>query len=431
MSNPLLDASTQALLDELARRGEEQARLAQSQADARRDAKQVKAEALRKERAWQRLSEEWENEQRFADTMKRLKADKARLAKVTAMNARKREEVRQTISFMALAESDWMPTGEMELDGSSRWDDLDNTIPYDMKAEDVVEGSAFKLALAQSLNASSVSSEGTGATWRLLSQWQYAIGQNRFYQRYVTENPMHVGDNHKLSNGERGVVSCVLIHEDRKAPAFDSADGSATSPTYATFYAVEWTKRWIDLTKQAGQKLWLKVNFGRQLPTMWDKQLGKKVIRPRAFIYEPVRYIRIGNRELEIESGIADEVEPIFDEDGSIVNQDEINSFANGRRNLPSMSIQSTADQAVDIAYWWAEELRTLDYAVSSGDVEGYTIPGARQYGSDKAIHVETLTHYAQKHGWTVTDLDMWVKRRRGLNPNCDPITKLRALLPE
>ena len=159
-----------------------------------------------------------------------------------------------------------------------------------------------------------------------------------------------------------------------------------------------------------------------------------KVKQPakRKFIYEPVRYIRIGSAylDLEIGAGIADEVDPVFDEDGNVTNQDEIDSFRNVRRNLPSMAVQSTADQAVDIAYWWSEELKTLDYAVSDGDVEGYTIPGSRQYGSDKALHVETLTSYAAKHNWTVDDLDRWLAtRRRGINVNAKPIQALRASL--
>lgn len=440
MSNPLLDASTQALLDELSRRGAEQAALSESKAEARRAARLEKEARLRKERAFQALREAQEAEREWHERQDALELEVDRKARVERLLDAKRKQER--VSFLSLANSTWMPTGESELDGSSRWDDFDKTIPHDMTAEDCVEDSKFKLQLAQSLNRSKLESEGDGPTWQAVKTVGYAVGQNRFYDRHVVQNPMWIGDNHTFAQGERGVCACIVVHD---TPAVSFTNPSESS-TITVIYAVEWVKRWIDLTRPAGQNLYKRVKWGSALPTEKVTKRHKngqpvrdehgRIVKVRvpakaAFIYEPVRFIRIGHVELEIGDGIADDIDPIFDEDGNVVNADAIASHHNARRNLPSLAIQSTADRAVDIAYWWSEELKTLDYAVSDGSVEGWTIPGARQYGSDKAANVETLSTYAKKHGWTVTDLDMWVKRRRGLNPNADAIQAVRASLPE
>ena len=437
MSNPSLDSfSTAELLAALGARGEAQAAAAQAAADARHIAAEAKREARRKELAFQALRQAQESEQRFRDKMEALDADKARQAKVEALNAAKRDELR--LSFMELAESDWMPTGDSEIDGSSRWDDFDREIPFDLRAIDAIEGSTLKFRLAQSLNMSTVESAGDGPTWRLQFQWRYAIGTNRFYKGYIITNPFMIGDNHRLMNGEMGVAGAVLS-DTNTVPTFDSADtpNGKEQVNTTTFYAVEWVKRDLDMRKKSAQNLWLKLHPGRTLPTITDSN-GNKVVRDQ-FILEPTRYIRIGQCFTEVGPGVSmGLIDPVYDEDGKQTNREEFLQALENLRNRPtdSLTVQSLADETVDAAYWWSQEIANLTRDRENGTLEGETIPGARQYGADYAISVQHISDLARQQQWTTYDFDVYVKRLslkggRGVNPNGKTMQAIRATLPQ
>lgn len=437
MSNPSLDSfSTAELLAALGARGEAQAAAAQAAARERHLAAEAKRKARRKELGFRALREAQESEQRFRDKMERLEADTARQAKVEALNAEKRDELR--LSFMELAESSWMPDGQSELDGSSRWDDFDREIPFDLKAIDTIEDSTMKWRLAQSLNMSIAESQGDGPTWKLQYHWRYAIGTNRFFKGYIVTNPFHVGDNHWLMNGEMGVAGAVLSDTNTVA-SFDSADtpNGEEQVNTTTFYAVEWVKRNLDMRKRSAQNLWLKVHPGSKLPTEVDKK-GRKVIKDQ-FILEPTRYIRIGQCFTEVGPGVSmGLIDPVYDEDGKQTNRKEFLQAIENLRNRPtdSLTVQSLADETVDAAYWWSQEIVNLARDRENGTLEGYTIPGARQYGSDHAIKVQHISDLARSKQWTTYDFDVYVKRLRlkggrGVNPDSKPMQALRATLPQ
>lgn len=423
--------STAALAAELERRRRQEA------ADIRQ-AKQAERlrNARRDERRRQRAAAEkavrdiiWQREQRAAHEQKMSELDML----FTRRNAQSwrddlagHPEDRATI--LQLAE-DWAGHKLFdfdqtdEYDGTSHVDDMDKQVPWDQRAVDTVVGSRLKMQIAICLNRSQRVTYGSGDDYQAHENWRKAQYSGKWYKQTLTLRDFHIGDNHQLDAGDRGIVALAVP---------DSLGGT---DDVVRVYAVEWEKLWLDLTNPAKQRMWLKINYGRPLPSY-----------KTAFVYEPTRYILVGTipnemgmsasapeygevtHSVEYEEVVLPTGEThIIEHDVMSVEHKDAFDMAHAAEAIGSVRDYTVADNALDIAYWWFQEQRMMADAIDDGHTEGFVIPGARQDDTAFSMQRATITEYAKSHGWTTGDLDGWM-RKRGLKADAPKNAHLRAL---
>ena len=310
-----------------------------------------------------------------------------------------------------------------DYDGTSHVEDMDKQVPWDQRAIDFEAGDPFKIDVAICLNRSQRVTYGSGDDYRAHENWRKAQYSGKWYKQTLTLRDFHLGDNHQLDGGDRGVVALAV------------PDSLADNEDVVRVYAVEWCKRWIDLTSPSGQRLWLRINYGRPLPSY-----------KTAFVYEPTRYILVGTlpndmgmtmsvpdygevtHSVEYEEVVLPTGEThIIEHEVMSVEHKDAFDIAHSAEVIGSVRDYSVSDMALDIAYWWFQEQRMLADAVDDGHTEGFVIPGARQDDTHFSVQRATITEFAKSHSWTTGDFDGWLRKRR-INVDAPMNAHLRAL---
>jgi hypothetical protein len=310
-----------------------------------------------------------------------------------------------------------------DYDGTSHVEDMDKQVPWDQRAIDFEVGDPFKMQVAICLNRSQRVTYGTGDDYRAHENWRKAQYSGKWYKQTLTLRDFHIGDNHQLDAGDRGIVALAV------------PDSLGDTDDVVRIYAVEWEKLWLDLTNPAKQRMWLRINYGRPLPSY-----------KTAFVYEPTRFILVGTipndmgmsasapdygevtHSVEYEEVVLPTGEThIIEHEVMSVEHKDVFDMAHAAEAIGSVRDYTVADNALDIAYWWFQEQRIMADAIEDGHTEGFVIPGARKDDTAFSMQRATITEYAKSHGWTTGDLDGWM-RKRGLKADAPKNAHLRAL---
>ena len=263
MTNHIESIPSEQLFAELARRSAEAA----ATADAEREAKRAKREAIAAERRAARAAVERARKiQKHADDLvavERRAVEEKRAEKVAALV----EQRHQARALWNLPEFAALATSAVEFDGRSGQDDADEITAFAFSAVEYAQGltgptgrPSLKLAAAQAVNASRMIGEADES-----GEWQptFHVETRRdgsTFRRYVTEQMHQVSEVHQLDGGDRIIVAVEVA---------------------GAFHVMHCAKRWLDMSKASSVSLFGKIYPNRNIP-----RTGRR------FFFEPIAYIR-------------------------------------------------------------------------------------------------------------------------------------------